>query len=94
MEKKSIKKKKKVKEVALTSKDTIITSSQGKMTTLDWQSLFVTLLMVAGGAVVTKLIEILPGITVSDTNGQIIMGFVIMLLKFIQKLLSERKYVT
>jgi uncharacterized membrane protein len=70
------------------------TSEPGKIESFhDWKSLAITLGMVAISAVVTKLIEVLPGIVISDTTGQLIMGLVIMVLKTAQKYITERKYV-
>lgn len=70
-----------------------VISKAGEMKSYDWKSLGFTLLTVVLGAIITFLLEQLPAIKLSDANQQMIMGFVIMVLKFAQKFLTERKYV-
>jgi len=50
-------------------------------------------LMVAAGAVIPVLIESLSQIELTDSSVSIIMGIVIMLLKYAQKVLSDRTYI-
>lgn len=69
------------------------TSPAGHLSSFDWKSLAFTALTVAAGAAVTFLLEVLPGIEISDTTASMVMSVVVMGLKFLQKLLSEKKYV-
>lgn len=71
----------------------IVISPAGEITHLDLKSLGTTLAIVVLSAVITKLIEILPGLHVSSEAGQIIMAVIIVALKAVQKFLGERVYI-